>query len=67
MSDLILELENITQAQTMALAQFVKRIGWQEISNNAIDEDEAYTMRDAIEKLQKSLARKGLNGNVFIR
>lgn len=47
--------------QAWALAQFVKRVGWQEIRQNAANEGEAYDMRDAIEKLQKALAEAGYN------
>ena len=35
-------------AQALALAQFVKRVGWSEIRQNAVDDDEAYAMREAL-------------------
>ncbi|WHP05763.1 MULTISPECIES: DUF7706 family protein [Acinetobacter] len=54
-----LELQNLSEAQAMALAQFVKRVGWNEIRVNAVNDDEAYLMRDAISKLQDALARQG--------
>ncbi|MEO3355901.1 DUF7706 family protein [Acinetobacter haemolyticus] len=54
-----LELQDITAAQAMALAQFVKRVGWNEIRVNAANDDEAYLMRDAISKLQDALASNG--------
>lgn len=54
-----LELENLSEAQAMALAQFVKRVGWNEIRVNAVNDDEAHLMRDAISKLQDALARQG--------
>lgn len=54
-----LELENMTEAQTLALAQFVKRVGWNEIRVNAVNDDEAYLMRDSISELQDALARIG--------
>ena len=54
-----LELENLSEAQAMALAQFVKRVGWNEIRINAVNAVEAYLMRDAISKLQDALARQG--------
>jgi hypothetical protein len=49
----------LTEAEGLALAQFVKRIGWSEMRGNAIDDDEAYLMRDALSKLQKVLAESG--------
>ena len=54
-----LELEKLSEAQAMALAQFVKRVGWNEIRVNAVNDDEAYLMRDAISKLQGALACQG--------
>jgi hypothetical protein len=45
--------------QALALAQFVKRVGWNEIRINAASEDETYQMRDAIEQLQRALAEAG--------
>lgn len=44
-----------------ALAQFVKRVGWSEIRQNAVDDTEAYDMRDAIEALQRALAEAGIS------
>jgi len=54
-----LELENMTEAQILALAQFVKRVGWNEIRANAVNDDEAYLIRDSISELQDALARIG--------
>ena len=45
--------------QAMALAQFVKRVGWCELQANAVDDDEAYLMRDAIDRLREALAQVG--------
>jgi len=53
-----LDLE-LTDDQAFALAQFVKRVGWQEWRQNAVDDDEAYMIRDAFEQLSKALAIKG--------
>lgn len=44
-----------------ALALFVKRVGWSEIRQNAVDDTEAYDMRDAIEALQRALAEAGIS------
>ena len=57
-ADVKVEFE-LTDAQALALAQFVKRVGWSEIRGNAVDDDEAYTMRDALGELAKALAEAG--------
>ena len=49
----------LTEQEAMALAQFVKRVGWQEMRGNAVDDDEAYLIRDAIYKIHNDLAEKG--------
>lgn len=41
------------------LAQLAKRIGWQEIRLNAIDEEEARDMVDAVARFRAELARVG--------
>ena len=46
-------------AQSLALAQFVKRVGWSEFRTNATDDDEAALIRSAVDVLQKSLAEAG--------
>lgn len=56
----LLDLD-LNEDQTLALAQFVKRVGWSEIRQNAVDDEEAYLMRDAINELQRALARQGYN------
>jgi len=45
--------------QTEALAQFVKRVGWSEWRQNAVDDDEAYRMKAAFDILQKALSEAG--------
>jgi hypothetical protein len=49
---------NYTEA--CALAQFVKRVGWDELRVNALDDAEAYQIRSAVEKLQTALAGAGV-------
>jgi hypothetical protein len=43
----------------LALAQFVKRVGWAEMRVCAVDDDEARAIGEAIATLQKALADKG--------
>ncbi|WP_191939657.1 hypothetical protein IFU37_023355 (plasmid) [Pantoea agglomerans] len=45
----------------MALAQFVKRLTWSEMRACAVDDDETWVMKDAIQSLQKSLAEAGFS------
>lgn len=47
--------------QALALAQFVKRLGWSEIRANAVNDDEAYCMKEAIGELQKALEEVGFS------
>ena len=54
--DMHLEL---TDAQAYALAQFVKRCGWSEWRQNAVDDDEAAMMREAFGQLGRALAEYG--------
>jgi hypothetical protein len=42
-----------------ALAQLAKRLGWQELRGNAVDDAEAYAMRDAVCQLQQALRDAG--------
>ena len=48
-----------TPEQLWALAQFVKRVGWSEMRQNAVDEDETAEMRAGLEALQKALGEAG--------
>ncbi len=43
----------------LALAQFVKRVTWNEMRDCAVDEAEAYEIRAAIDTLQKALGQAG--------
>ncbi|OPJ90879.1 hypothetical protein B1H39_24110 [Serratia marcescens] len=59
MSAIVTVTTELTQSQ--ALAQFVKRLTWSEIQACAVDENETYEMRDAVNLLQKSLAEAGFS------
>ncbi|MEL5520558.1 hypothetical protein PTR13_24540 [Serratia bockelmannii] len=61
MSAIVTVTTKLTQSQALALAQFVKRLTWSEIQACAVDEDETYEMRDAVNLLQKSLAEAGFS------
>ena len=49
----------LTTAEAMAFAQFVKRVGWRDFRSNAVDDDEAYFMKDASSKIRSALAEAG--------
>ncbi len=49
----------LTEAQAWDLAQFLKRVSFSEYRNNAIDDAEAYHMRDAGEIIRRALAECG--------
>ena len=53
------EAEVLTKTETWALAQFVGRVGWSEFSTHAADNDEAFLIKQAFDKLQDVLARSG--------
>lgn len=61
MSAIVTVTTELTQSQALELAQFVKRLTWSEIQACAVDEDETYEMRDAVNLLQKSLAEAGFS------
>lgn len=61
MNAIVTVTTELTQSQALALAQFVKRLTWPEIQACAVDEDETYEMRDAVNLLQKSLAEAGFS------
>jgi hypothetical protein len=50
---------DISEAQALALAQFLKRVGWSEMRANAVDTTEAYVIRAVFEELRKELAHVG--------
>jgi dissimilatory sulfite reductase (desulfoviridin) alpha/beta subunit len=49
----------INEELAQALAQFVKRVGFSEFRQNAVDDVEAYTMRDAVDQVRKALEEVG--------
>ena len=53
---LVIELD---EANADALAQFVKRIGHDDIRQLATDDHEAYRIKDALIDLRKELAARG--------
>jgi hypothetical protein len=59
MNDQVEVMMSLEPAQALALAQFVKRVGWTEIRQNAVDDDEAYEMRTALGFLANALREAG--------
>ncbi|MBS9444308.1 MULTISPECIES: DUF7706 family protein [Photorhabdus] len=49
----------LTHIEALALAQLVKRLCWAEIRACAVNDEEAYQIKDAIGKLQYALAYSG--------
>lgn len=49
----------INEELAEALAQFVKRVGFSEFRQNAVDDVEAYTMRDAVDQVRQALQEAG--------
>lgn len=53
------ESENLTNAEALALAQFITRVGWFEFSTHAGTDEEAHLVKQAVDKLQNILSRSG--------
>jgi hypothetical protein len=51
----------LTENEALALAQFMKRVGFSECRQNAVDDSEAYLMRDGCDRVRKALAEVGYN------
>jgi hypothetical protein len=49
----------VSHREALALAQFLKRVGFREIRVNAQDEDEAYEMRNSLAIVRQALADVG--------
>lgn len=60
MENTVSVLTELSDAQALALAQLLKRIGRQEVRSNAVNDDEAYLMKDALASLQRSLPISGM-------
>ncbi len=59
MGEQVEERIELDAAQALALAQFVKRVRWTEVRQNATGDDEADLMMDAIGILAKALQEAG--------
>jgi hypothetical protein len=46
--------------QAYALAQFIKRVGWDEVRKNAVDDDDANNMNSAFVCVRKALDKEGI-------
>lgn len=51
----------LSQDQASALAQLIKRVAWSSLRENAIDDDEAYVMQQALEQIRRSLVEHGID------
>lgn len=49
----------LTDHEAWTYAQFLKRVNFSDYRSNAVDDDEAYTMVDAGEKIREALAQIG--------
>jgi hypothetical protein len=49
----------LTDEQAQALAQYLKRYTWTDVRQSAVDDDEAYLMREAFNAIRHSLADVG--------
>lgn len=52
---------DLNSCQALALAQLVKRIKFTDLRANAIDDDEAYVMQEAVEQIRLALSENGFN------
>lgn len=58
MANINFEFE-LAPTEALALAQYVKRVSWTDVRRNAVDDNEAYRIMDAINVLQKAMAEEG--------
>lgn len=47
--------------QAQALAQFLKRLCWEDVERRTVDKDECHEVFEATRSLQDALAREGFN------
>lgn len=59
MEPLVRIAADLSPAQALALAQFLKRVGIDDYTGLAVDRDEAWLMLDAGERLRAALAAAG--------
>jgi len=52
-------MAELTDMDAMALAQLLKRLSWAEMRACAVNDAEAYEIRDGVGKLQRMLAEAG--------
>lgn len=52
---------DLDEAETWALAQLVKRLGYSDCRANAVDDAEAHLMLEALAKLQRALDEAGVS------
>lgn len=60
MKTVIISGLELSTDQAWALAQFVKGLSWDGMRACAVNDEEAYQIRDAIYQLQKALAEAGI-------
>lgn len=51
----------LTDSEAMALAQFLKRVGFGEVRVNAVDDADAYKMMDSLSYVRDALKDAGFN------
>lgn len=51
----------LEEDQALALAQYLKRYTWTDIRGCAVNDEEAYLMRSALDALQRVLANEGFS------
>ena len=49
----------LNDEDALAVAQFLKRVGWSEMRQNAVDDEESYRIRSGLAQVQKALAEEG--------
>jgi hypothetical protein len=58
-SDEICLMVPLSDQEAWDLAQFLKRVGYADFRSNAVDDEEAYRMQAAAEKVRGNLASSG--------